>query len=797
LYTALALGTGIVIDDSLRVPLLVWGSLAGGAWIIAGLLFSRQWPRLLTVCLMVAVVAAGGLRYHQSTRLSPPHHVRHAVAWGERGLLTGRVDGEPELRGTQDARRLRLLLRAESWHPEGAAEESAAPITGLILVTLPDLPVAINGADRLAMRCRLSRPQPARNPGAFDYRRFLALQGIHATARATSGDLLSVEQLPDVWWRQVLVTPLREGARRILTAHLSGAPAGLLRGMLLGDGFAIPADVSDRFRATGLAHALVISGLHVGLVALFFFTAFRLVRLPPEIAYVLTTAVLVVYAFVTDLQAPVVRSTVMAGIVMIGRALGRRGDVYNCLGLAALVLLLLWPTSLLTLSFQLSFGATFAIVGLYGPLRQCLPWKRTDDSFCGRWILAPACVSVAAQLGTGPLIAWHFQQIAPISLPANLLVVPMLGLAVALGLLTVLAGAVWPPAGLPFAGASYLVLQALLGTVDVFSRVPPWVTPRPDALFLVCTAVAAVLVAHTPDRRWARVGLLMLALLWANLSLWPRLLTARPLEVVFLDVDQGDGAFLRFPNGSTMIIDAGIRSRRRDIGERVVVPFLHRQGVRRVDVVVASHPHSDHIGGLVHLLEEVEVGHYLDSGQAYDTWTANRIQQLIELKGIQYHRLAAGDSLAGLGGVGGLVLHPTPEFVAIDGSSPQGLNNGSVVLRLDYGGTRILFTGDIEAESEPAMRRWGPQLRADVLKAAHHGSRTSSGAGFLRAVDPELAIVSVGAYNKFGHPAPEVLARLVDTGVAVYRTDRCGAVTLRIEAHGPRHLRPTVPEICD
>ena len=181
--------------------------------------------------------------------------------------------------------------------------------------------------------------------------------------------------------------------------------------MLLGDKHSIPAEVAARFRATGLAHALIISGLHVGLVALFFFTAFRLLRLPPTPAYLATTAVLVLYAFVTDLQAPVVRSSVMAGIIMIGRAVGRRGEVTNSLGLAALVILSLWPTSLLTLSFQLSFGATLAIVSLHGPLRRCLPRAWADEErFVGRWIVSPACVSLAAQLGTGPLIAWHFQQ---------------------------------------------------------------------------------------------------------------------------------------------------------------------------------------------------------------------------------------------------------------------------------------------------------------------------------------------------------------------------------------------------
>ena len=793
-WIALLFAAGIIADDMLTLAPEYWGAVAGGVWLLA-LWLLRQGPSPLTTgSLLLLMFSAGGLRHHQATRLSPPHHVRYLSAWGERGLLTGRVDGEPVPRSEGDQRRLRLLLDAESWQPEGGEHR---PLCGPVQVTVRDHQFAAHGGDRVRLRCRLGQAQPARNPGAFDYRRFLALQGIHATASSAPDDVIAIESLPGTWWRQALIDRVRRLAQRSLGAHLSGAPAGLLRGMLLGEKHAIPAEVGARFRSTGLAHALVISGLHVGLVALFFFIGFRLLRLPPGPAYLATTMALVLYAFVTDLQAPVVRSSLMAGVVMIGRAIGRRGEVYNCLGLAALVILVIWPTSLLTLSFQLSFGATLAIVGLHGPLRRCLPRSWADEThFVGKWIVSPACVSLAAQIGTGPLIAWHFQQFAPVSLPANLVVVPLLGLCVGLGLLAILSGSIWLPAALPFDGANYLVLTALIEVVDIFAAVPPWHTPRPDRLFLGCAALVVVLVTQVAGSRRARAGLVLVPLLWANLALWPRLLTGARLEVVFLDVAQGDSSFLCFPHGRTMIIDAGIRGRRMDFGERVVVPFLRQRGIGRIDVVVASHPHSDHIGGLVYLLEQLEVGHYLDSGQRYDTWTANRIHELIARKGIDYHRVAAGDSLVGLGGVGGLILHPTTTFVTEDGNSPYGLNNGSVVLRLEYGGRRLLFTGDIEAETEPAMQAWGQRLRAEVLKAAHHGSRTSSGRRFLDAVDPNLAILSVGAFNRFGHPAPEILARLTERGTRIYRTDGCGAILLTIRADGRQRLAPMLHEDC-
>lgn len=789
---AVAFAVGVLLDDIWPQPPVVWMTIAVGAWSAAVVMWRCHSHRALAACLLMAMMFTAALRHHQHTRLSPADHVRFLSTNTDHGRLTGHVQGETVLVGQGDRRRLRLALAAETWHPDDGARRS---LSGLIQVSLRDLDVAADDADRLTLQVRLMQPQRGRNPGGFDYRRFLALQGVHATASVAPGGVVDLE--PRTGWEQGPIAAARRAARAALGAHLSGAPAGLLRGMLLGDRQSIPAHVSEHFRHTGLAHALVISGLHVGLVAVFFFSAFRLLQLPMAKAYLATTAILVFYAFITGLQAPVVRSVVMASVVMVGRAGGRRADVGNCLGLAALVILSVAPASLLTLSFQLSFGATLAIVGLHGPLCRCLPmrWAR-EDRLIGRWIISPLCVSIAAQLGTGPLIAWHFGQIAPVSLPANLLVVPLLGLAVALGLLTALAGVVWIPAALPFAGCNYVVLTVLLRLVEWLHQVPALSVPRPTPLFLVMSVMTMGLALLAARHRRARMWLLLLWLSWANLALWPRLLQSDRLEVVFLDVDQGDSAFVRLPHGGTMVVDAGMRSRRVDAGARTVVPFLRHRGVRRVDVVVASHPHSDHIGGLVHLLQEIDIGHYVDAGQRYDTWTARRIHELIRSRGIVYHRVAAGDSLAGLGGAGGLVLHPTRSFVGVDGDSPKGLNNGSVVLRLDYNGRRVLFTGDVEGETEPALQAWGPRLRADVLKAAHHGSRTSSGALFLDAVAAEAAVVSVGAGNRFGHPAAEVLERLRLRGASIYRTDHCGAVTLWIEANGDWRLQPWLADRC-
>jgi len=183
-------------------------------------------------------------------------------------------------------------------------------------------------------------------------------------------------------------------------------------------------------------------------------------------------------------------------------------------------------------------------------------------------------------------------------------------------------------------------------------------------------------------------------------------------------------------------------------------------------------------------LEQMEVAYFLDSGQAYDSWTARRLQELIAERGVRYHRVAAGDSLAGLGGVAGLVLHPTADFVDADGNAPFGPNNGSVVFSLQHGTVRVLFTGDVELETDPAILAWGARLPARLLKVAHHGSRTSSQPVFVAAVAPAVAVMSMGEGNKFEHPAPEVVARYAAHGARVLRTDHTGAIQVWIDGTG-------------
>lgn len=773
-WSALFFAGGILLASLTAPPVL---PLLGVSLflLLAVLLLRGGCPLAADLLLALLLAALGALRFATCTTLWPADHILRAGAEEREGLFTGIVAEEPEHH--QDRTRFAFELE------EVCIDSLCRPVSGQVLVAARGLDLHADLGDRLTLRGQLQRPSPARNPGAFDYRAYLELESIHfLLALRRPEQVVAGEKHPGPWLFEWVVLPVRHAVEESITRNLSGGPAGLLLGVLLGEKHALPDELRQDFRLTGLTHALVVSGLNVALVVLFFLTAFKLCRIPERLALLLTLGAVALFALVTGLQAPVVRAGLMAGALLLGRLWQRPGEVYNGLGLAALIILGWQPASLLSLSFQLSFVATLSLVALSRPIAAFFPAAWRTHPWAGEWVLLPLCACLAAQAGTAPLLAWHFNQFSPISLLANLVVLPLLNLALALGMLTALTGWCLPLVATAFNGSNYLVLELAIHLVDLFAGMPyaSVSLARPGPVALVCWVLLCFCLAFA-RRPAARRIALYTALVWGNTAVWaPRLRTPQ-LEVFFLDVGQGDAALVRLPDGRALLIDGGERSPDFDQGERVILPVLRHLGIDRLEAVVASHPHNDHIGGLIAVLEGVEVGHYLDNGQDCDTWTARRLRELVREKGIDYRALAAGDSLA-LGVVGGLVLHPGAGFVSGSGQEPAGgFNNGSVVLRLSYGEVDLLFAGDAEDDAEAALLGWGERLRCEVLKVPHHGSPTSSDSAFVAAVRPQVAVVSVGQHNKFHHPSPKVMARYEQQGVQVLRTDQRGAVVLRTD----------------
>ncbi len=271
----------------------------------------------------------------------------------------------------------------------------------------------------------------------------------------------------------------------------------------------------------------------------------------------------------------------------------------------------------------------------------------------------------------------------------------------------------------------------------------------------------------------AKSRILLLLLLLSAILVWTDFLykPAHLLKATFLDVGQGDSIFLQFPYGGNMLIDGGPGGKY-DMGKRVVA-YLRRQGVRRINILLLTHPHEDHVGGLITVLRNLPVGLVLDSGQTHTSYSYEEFLKLIKEKRLPYRIIKAGGEIKGFKEVKIIVLNPPSHL--LEGTASD-LNNNSLLLKVTYGKMSLLLTGDIEREAEEGVLRYGSYLKSTLIKVPHHGSRTSSTPEFLDLVKPRIAVISVGRRNPFHHPAPETLRRYEERGVKIYRTDRQGAI---------------------
>ena len=822
LFIAVCFVVGILLGHRVAVsPVLL--ALGAIAVLAAGYALYRTRGNdalALRACMGLGLVFAGAFWYAVQVRVVSANDIRRFCDQRQRHVLAGTIVRSPDARerftlimvnvdsialaGTgRSSREARTRAGSSGMTP---ATGRTAPATGRLQVRLTSGIDPGRYGDRVVFSGRLRRPQPARNPGGFDARTYYASRGVLALMSVRdAGSYRVTLRNRSFTWQTGVIDPLRNSIERTIDRTMRGDSAALLKGILLGARRQLPEELLDTFKTIGLAHILAVSGLHVGLITLVIHTLLFVLRLPRHVVVAGTLGVLVLYAFITNLTPSVIRATIMAALFLAGRQLDRQTDTVNILAVAAIVILLIWPSALFDLSFQLSFLATYAIITGYPRMKELLPERISrSEKWWARWLRDGLLVSVAAQLGALPVVAGTFYQVSWMSAVANLFIGPLVFLNTTFGVLTALTGPLAIEIARLFSAANTLVLFAMIHLSKAFSGAPSALVevPAPSTLFFASFYGAGLLLLWKPGGlrgRRTRQGLVALCLLLFCYNLLPD----RSLRITVLDVGQGDAIFIACPNGRTLLVDGGARSPFFDAGARVIVPFMRAKGYRRVDTIIVTHPDLDHYGGLRAVVESVEVGEVLSSGVGSDSRSYQTWREAIDRHGIPYRKVVKGDTLAALGGVRGLFLHPDPLFLS--GPAKTNRNEASVVLRLSFGTFSMLLTGDIEEKGEAATVRRPSSLKSTVLKSPHHGSRTSSGTAFLNAVDPESVAVSAGRFNNFGHPSPEVIERYSRRGADVFRTDEGGAVMIRSSGRSwdmsyfapPRPLGPTPGQVMD
>lgn len=813
---ALATGIAVVHWTPLQAADFYWSLplLAGMAFV------ALRWSaRTLPVCSLVLLGFMGACLEVVHRPGEPP---RIDAGARETVVVDGCVVSPPAFSAGRDQFLVELA-------PKARARVSLTPRDG-------EMAPVLRYGQRVELEARVRPIRNFHNPGEFDYQAFSARSDIYWTAAVTGAG--SVQTEPGRCGSRFFAAlfALRTAALQRIDRLYRGNEyaTAMLEATLIGESSHMERIWTDHFRRTGTYHLLVIDGLHITVLAAFLLFLLRLCFLPEIPALTLTASVAWLYAMISGWNAPAIRAAGGFTLYVFARYFYRRTRLLNLLAFVAIVYLVIDPGQLFEAGFQLSFLSVAAIgllavpilertsalyargiAGITEPRRAPrlppraaqfrlelrlaaetagyytrLPRQWWERAFAlaariGLYAFELALLSAAIQIGLALPMAIYFHRVSLTGISANILVVPLLGMVVPLGFIAIVT--MWhAPAALAgwLLGAGERIAEWHTHFEPAWRVLaPPWWLAIAFTLALFALAIA---LRRAP--RWSWAALAPVLALFALIFWHPFPPEVHPgqLELTAIDVGQGDSLLVSFPDSKLMLIDAGgalsfgrRAPSRLDVGEDVVSPYLWSRSIRKIDIVVLTHAHDDHAGGLAAIIEnfhpsELWTGATAPGANFSKSWSAIRMQA--RAQHVKISAFSSGRTFQ-FGGARVEVISPPADYVPAAGP----MNNDSLALRINYGRRSLLLTGDMEKAMERRALAGAEPLRADILKVGHHGSNTSSTDPFLDAVSPAFAVISDGFANSFGHPNAKVLERLHAHGSRVLRTDQDGLVTLRTD----------------
>ena len=778
--------------------LLAW--TLGGSAAVAAVGWLRRWPHVTTGALVLGF-ASGGAATASAARdaaLHPPLRQVLQDAFGGFAIDTlgpgGRHDPLPT-RGVvlEDAAprdgfvSLRVSVRdvrlGDDWHP--AAGTVVLSISGVA----PDQRVAAWTAGR-TIEAPVTFRRPARylDQGVPDFERDLALDGTALLGSVKSA--LLVEVLKPGGALAEAAARARARVRRAIERWVGArdpTSGAITTAVLIGDRASIPDAVRERLQAAGTYHVIAISGGNIAVFVTLVAVLCALCGLGPRASSVVTIAPLLIYGGVVVSGPSVRRAVLVAVVYLVSRALDHRTRAWQAVAVAASLMVVVWPLDLRNPAFELTFGAAGALLVLSERLTLSPSWPRP-----ARWVTTAVAASLAVELALLPVQAAAFSRVTLAGVVLNLLAVPAMTVVQIAGMTAVALDAAQLPAGAAGAAAD-LAARAIVGSaawVDGVPALAPRVPPPPVAIMVAYYASLGLALAGPRRARPAcagagvAVGLLMTVgagTVFARAG-GP---AAGEARLTMLDVGQGEAILVEPPGGPPLLVDTGGSpfGSGLDIGQRVVVPALWARGVRSLSTLLITHGDPDHVGGAPGVLASFAVGEAWFGIRVPRNEPGNALLAGLAARHVGVRYLRAG-RVMDLAGLRARVLHPPePEW-----ERPRVRNDDSVVLEVTYGDVAILLLGDVSAEVERALV---PQLTpapVRVLKVAHHGSKTSTSRELLDAWRPQLALISAGRGNAFGHPSRDALERLEQAGARILRTDRDGEITITTDGRTVRWM---------
>jgi len=650
----------------------------------------------------------------------------------------------------------------------------------------------IDYRSKVSLEASIEKPKAATNPGGFDYKRYLASIGVAGTVYFRDSSNIDVIGIQNGGWFHKLGFKIKKSVLNIVEHCLDKNQAGLLSGMIIGYKDGLDENAYSAFSKAGLTHIMVASGMNVAFIILPLAYIFKKMRISNLTSSISTMLVLVLFVFVTGFSASVVRAVIMGIMILAGKIIMRETDIYTSISAAAIILLTLNPYTLFDIGFQLSFCATISLVMFYPKLKELI-----DHKYLPNIVSDTLAATIAAQIGVVPITLYYFNNFSTIAILSNLLVVPIVQIITIVGFAMVFVGIANIHAAVLIGYINNSFLSFVLFITEYTSKIPyaSLKLPTPP-LWLILLYYLAILYIFRGRKvlkskqgfkyvKYLCLALILLMVLIKNII-------PKPLEITFLDVGQGDSAFIRTTHGTKVLIDGGGRAAGSkstfDIGQSVMVPYILDQGTKKIDIVIATHGHSDHTEGLEAILKEMTIGMVIlpdTDGQGFD-----KIIEICNEKQITIVQCKKGDIIRLDKETVFDVLSPLQ--YEVDSLSQQSLNDSSLVLKLKYKNTRVLFTGDSGIPVEQRMLEQGLDLSSDLLKVGHHGSPGATSEEFADKVKAKYAVVQVGK-NNFGHPSQFVVDRLEERGITLLRTDERGAV-IATSYGGELSIRTMLPK---